>query len=226
MAKIKMGSIVTDMSGKLGGHVYAKNKGGNYVRTKATPSNPQTPAQMSIRGIFASISSGWSALTDAGRESFNGFVSSYGRTDIFGDLRNPTGKALYQRLNNNLAISDQALLSACVAPIVVPFANLVGANASVAGADFNATLDGVTTGSKVLIFATPSLSKGTKFVKNRLRLIKISAGAIAGDFDFKADYVSKFGALTAGANIYVGVKVINANGQSSPIETIKAVVTA
>ena len=226
MAKIKMGSIVTDMSGKLGGHVYAKNKGGNYVRTKATPSNPQTPAQMSIRGIFASISSGWSALTDAGRESFNGFVSSYGRTDIFGDLRNPTGKALYQRLNNNLAVSDQALLSACVAPIVVPFANLVGANASVAGADFNAILDGVTTGSKVLIFATPSLSKGTKFVKNRLRLVSVSAGSVAADFDFKSEYVAKFGALTVGANIYVGVKVINANGQASPIETIKAVITA
>jgi len=43
--KIKFGSIVVNGSGKLGGHVYSSNRGGNYVRTLATPSNPQTPAQ-------------------------------------------------------------------------------------------------------------------------------------------------------------------------------------
>ena len=38
--KIKFGSEVVDGRGKIGGHVYSKNKGGAYKRTKVTPSNP------------------------------------------------------------------------------------------------------------------------------------------------------------------------------------------
>ena len=67
MAKIKFGMMMTDASGKLGGQVFSKNRGGSYVRTKVTPTNPQSTAQMSIRGIFASISSRWSSLTEAQR---------------------------------------------------------------------------------------------------------------------------------------------------------------
>ena len=44
MAKIKFGMMMTDASGKLGGQVFSKNRGGSYVRTKVTPTNPQTAA--------------------------------------------------------------------------------------------------------------------------------------------------------------------------------------
>jgi hypothetical protein len=77
-----------------------------------------------------------------------------------------------------------------------------------------------------MVFATPTLSAGTKFVKNKLRLIGIFDGASAGSTDFWAEYVAKFGTPVAGANIYVGVRVINSNGQASPLETVKAVINA
>lgn len=224
MAKIKMGAFMTDISGKSGGHVFAKNKGGAYVRTKSTVTNPQSSAQMLIRGIFASISSKWSALTESSRESWNGFVSSYARTDVFGDLRNPTGKALYQRLNNNLAISGQALITECVSPLPVPFADLSAVAGSVSGSEILVNYEGNLTGTKLLIFATPSLSQGTKFVKNKLRLIAVVNGANGADQNVHTEYVDKFGAIVADANIYFGVKVINSNGQASPLEIKKSVI--
>ena len=55
MAKIKFGMMMTDARGKLGGQVFSKNKGGAYVRTKVTPSNPQTIAQTTRRALFAAI---------------------------------------------------------------------------------------------------------------------------------------------------------------------------
>lgn len=226
MAKIKFGMMMTDASGKLGGQVFSKNRGGSYVRTKVTPLNPQSTAQMSVRGIFASISSSWSALLEGQRATFNNFVSDYARTDIFGDLRNPSGKNLYQRLNQNLAISGQASISVCVSPSEVPFANVQSADGDISNTEFIVNTQGETTDSKLVIWATAPLSQGTSFVKNKLRQIAVVDGGSAIQADVWAEYVAKFGTPTAGANIFVGVRVINANGQASPLETIKATIVA
>jgi hypothetical protein len=223
MAKIKFGAMMVDASGKLGGQVFSKNRGGAYIRTKATPLNPQTTAQMTIRGIFASISSAWSGLTEASRQSFNNLVSSYARTDIFGDLRNPSGKNLFQRLNQNLVISGQPQITTCVQPSEVPFANLSAVTLDSASPAIDLTYNGNTTGSKVVVWATPPLSAGTSFVKNKLRQIAVTAGADGATVDLYPEYIAKFGAFADDNNIYFGVRVINANGQASPLEIIKAV---
>ena len=226
MAKIKFGMMMTDASGKLGGQVFSKNRGGSYVRTKVTPTNPQTSAQSTIRGIFASISSRWSSLTGAQRASFNGFVQAYARTDIFGDLRNPSGKSLFQRLNQNLELSGQTQRDVCISPAEVPFANLASALADVSSTSFTAAYAGDLTGCKVVVWATPQMSQGTKFVKNQLRQILVTNGGNAASVDIYSAYVSKFGVPVAGANISVAVRVINTNGQASPLEVVKASVQA
>lgn len=223
MAKIKFGAMMVDASGKLGGQVFSKNRGGAYIRTKTTPLNPQTTAQMSIRGIFASISSAWSVLSEASRQSFNNLVSSYARTDIFGDLRNPSGKNLFQRLNQNLAISGQDQIIICSQPQEVPFANLSEVVLNSDDSEINLSYSGNATGSKIVVWATPPLSAGTSFVKNKLRQIGVLVGAEAVSVNIVNEYIAKFGAYNDTDNIYFGVRVINANGQASPLETIKAV---
>lgn len=222
MAKIKFGAMMVDASGKLGGQVFSKNRGGAYIRTKTTPLNPQTTAQMAIRGIFSSISSAWSGLSEESRQSFNNLVSSYARTDIFGDLRNPSGKNLFQRLNQNLVISGQAQITVCGQPQEVPFANLTGVTLDSNAGAIDLVTEGVTEGSKVVVWATPPLSAGTSFVKNKLRQIAVLNGGDAVTADVAAQYIAKFGAFEDGSNIYFGVRVINSNGQASPLETIKA----
>lgn len=226
MAKIKFGMMMTDASGKLGGQVFSKNRGGSYVRTKSTPVNRQSSAQMNVRGIFASISSRWSSLSESARESFNGFVGDYSRTDIFGDLRNPSGKALFQRLNQNALISGQAQIDVCVSPESVPFANLKQAELELADTIFILEAEGNLTGAKVVVWATPSLSLGTKFVKNRLRQLVVLDGNNNTGYDIYSAYIARFGVPVVGANVHVGIRVINSNGQASPLEVTKARVLA
>jgi hypothetical protein len=84
------------------------------------------------------------------------------------------------------------------------------------------TLSGNTAGSKILVLATPSLTQGTTFVKNKLRVIGVLDGSAPSIQDVIAIYVAKFGQYAPDANIYFATRVINANGQASPIETIKA----
>ena len=108
---MKFGAIVTDGRGKIGGHVASKNRGGAYLRTKVTPVNGQTTAQTSIRNRFTNLSQGWRGLTADERNAWNAAVADYARTDIFGDLHQPTGFNLYQRLNNNLVTIGEASIS-------------------------------------------------------------------------------------------------------------------
>lgn len=225
MAKIKFGMMMTDARGKLGGQVFSKNRSGAYVRTKVTPVNGQTTAQTGVRSIFGAISQQWSGLTQPQRDAFDGAVEDWARTDIFGDLKNPTGKNLYQRLNNQLIVAGLSPITAPPLKLEMPDAvvsvvniDLTADTITLTGADANAS-------TRVVVFATAPLSQGTKFVKNRLRQIDSFAGNAAVPGDLYTAYVAKFGAPLAAQNIVFGIKYVLATGQASPMQTIKATIT-
>lgn len=226
MAKIKFGMMMTDARGKLGGQVFSKNASGAYIRTKVTPTNPQTSYQASSRALFASISAGWSLLTADQRNAWNSAVTDWAKTDIFGDLKNPTGKALYQRLNNQAqsaglsAVADVPTKQDMPSDIIESAVIGIGAGTlNINGANSDAS-------TQIMLFATPVLTAGTKFVKDKLRLI----GTFAGDENFAASnytsYVDKYNVPTTNANIYIGVKYVLSSGQASPIQVVKATVNA
>lgn len=222
MAKIKFGAIVVDGRGKLGGHVLSSNKSGNYIRTKVTPNNPQTPAQTTVRQAFATISSGWSGLTDAQRESYSSKVEEYGRTNIFGDLKNPSGKALYQRLNNTLLLAGKNLLLNCPNPTEILTSQVLEITCQSSNILEIGLVNSVL-GSVIKVTATPSLSAGTMFVKNKLRVIKYITATASLTYEVSADYNEVFGSLSNNDNIFVGVSFINANGQESPMQVVKVI---
>jgi len=226
MAKVKFGMFMTDARGKVGGQVFSKNNAGAYVRTKVTPSNPNTAAQSAARALFASISQQWSTLTDAVRASFNAAVSDWSRTDVFGDLKNPTGKNLFQRLNNQAqsaglspVVTVPAKLEMPSAPITAVAIDTTAETITATGLDTNAS-------TQVVMGGTPVMSAGTKYVKNRLRQIIADDGASFLPADAYAQYVAKFGAPTAGDNVYISVKYVLASGQASPEQILKATVSA
>jgi len=97
MAKIKFGFGVAEVRNKLGGSVFARNKGGNYVRTKVTPLNPQTSAQVGARSLLTSLAQSFRALSQNEITAWNNATTQWQTTDIFGDLVSPTGLALYVR---------------------------------------------------------------------------------------------------------------------------------
>lgn len=213
--KMQFGSIVVAGSGKIGGHVASRNRSGAYLRTKVTPVNPSTSFQQNARGLLSSLSTQWSGLTEAQRLSFNGAVSQFAKTDIFGDLKNPSGFNLYVKLNSNLVNTGQAQITTAPEKIEIPFSGIdTIAMAAGAGTGSIDLLDGALDGETVMIFATPSLSAGTTFAKNKKRFIgyaTVTAGAIA----FGAAYVARFGAFAAGANIQVSFKAVAETGQTT-----------
>jgi hypothetical protein len=226
MAKIKFGMMMTDARGKLGGQVFSKNRGGAYIRTKVTPSNPRSIDQQANRALLGSLSQQWSGLTEADRASWNGAVSNWAKTNIFGDSHNPTGKNLFVQLNKNLSAAGYATISVAPEKVEMAILGLSGVSFLLGAEELRFYANGDLTGFTVVLSATPSLTQGTSNAKNKFRTFYSSPQATYSDTDAFEAYAAKFGTPVLGANIQVSVKLVADNGQLSVPEGVKAVITA
>lgn len=226
MAKIKLSAIVSEMRGKLNGSVFSKNRGGAYIRTKVTPVNPSTIAQGAVRAALTSISQAWRGLTEAQRLAWAGAVSAFTSTDIFGDIKTPSGINLYNKLNLNLHAIGEASISTPPAVVSVGYVSALSlaadASANTIAATF--TAEGASVDQTVIVEATPCLSAGKSFVKSEFRQIGTFAGNATSPQAIGAMYVAKFGAMTADKKIFVRLKFVDKNtgvsGQYTSASTI------
>lgn len=223
--KIKFGAIVTDGRGKIGGHVASKNRGGAYLRTKVTPTNPNTTAQAQARSLLGSLSQAWRDLTAEQRLAWNGAVSEWSKTDIFGDIKNPTGLNLYIKVNANLSSVGAGLLTVPAPKEATPTAFPVSAVYSIATNDITFTMSD-SSGATIdaLVRATPSLSQGVSFVKSELRVIGSYTGT--GTTLVASAYDAKYGTPTLGDNVVASVQYVLSNGQKTVPVQVKVTVSA
>jgi hypothetical protein len=227
--KIKFGSFVTEGRGKIGGHVASKNRSCAYLRTKVTPVNAQTSAQMSIRNRFTEFAQGWRSLTEEQRAAWIGAVSDYLKTNVFGDSVKPTGSTLYQRLNNNLSIIGVAAILVPPLPAAVGVVTVVSLAVAAGAGTMSLVLEGaVPADTKVKVWATAPQSAGKSFVKSEFRLISILAAAAATPVNLKAAYEAKFGSVgLAGQKVFVKVVAVNSTtGQEGTPSQVSGIVAA
>lgn len=224
--KVKFGSLVVDGRGKIGGHVMSKNRGGAYMRTKVTPSNPRSATQQANRSLLGSLSASWSGLTDSQRNSWNGAVNDWSKTNIFGDNIKPTGKNLFVALNKNINAIGGATILVAPAKVEMAILGLTAVDVAIGATTINLLDAGNADAIQVVVSATPPLSAGTSFTKGKFRKIYNALGASVVPADLYDAYVAKFGAPALGQNISFEVKLVEANGQMSVPEVVKATIVA
>lgn len=201
--KIKYSALVSDARGKLNGSVASKNRYGNYLRNKITPTNPQTSAQSRMRALFGSISKGWGALTQAQRNLWEDFSRQHPYNDIFGDSKVLQGSAMYQRVNLNLSKLEKSLLVVPGAVSDIPPLEQVhalmdlGSGGDIEIIQVTGEFDDTTTENQTMVvYATPPISPGRNFVKNDFRLIDwADADGLTADIvkDVTSKYIEAFG---------------------------------
>lgn len=228
MALIKFGLVVVDARGKLGGHVFTKSRKGATIRTKVTPSNPNTTAQSQARQRLANLSTNWGALTDEQRKSWNAATGQFLKTNIFGDNKEPSGRDLYVKLNFNLMTAVASPLVNPPTPQEFPLIDLgetkfdAGVGESVDFADLPTAGD---VNFVYVFWATPPMSPGRFNFSGAYRIIAVSQA-----YNNKAvytAYIDKYGTPPVGQAIGFGVSQIsNVSGQQSPMLTTRAIVEA
>lgn len=216
MALIKWGMMVVDGRGKLGGHVLTKSRNGASVRTKVTPTNPQTSYQQANRSIFGQLSSNWTSLTEAQRQAWNSAVKEFEKTNIFGDLKAPAGRDLYISLNRNIlqAGGTEILIPPTkqgIKPNAIKDLSFDQAN-SVIDIELQTELDA---NEMALVYFTAPMSPGRYNFSGAYRFFNAEVAAgIKVEF---LDYKERFGELVPGKALGLQVVICNkVTGEKSP----------
>jgi hypothetical protein len=75
MARVKFGSVISEVSGSIAGVTFQKYYGGSSIRKKPLPSKSASQSQVIARNFVAQVQQSWASLTDAQRQSWSSFLS-------------------------------------------------------------------------------------------------------------------------------------------------------
>lgn len=219
MALIKFGMMMSDARGKLGGQVFTKTRSGATVRTKVTPTNPQTAAQQNARAILGNLSASWRTLSEEQRNGWISAVDGFTRTNIFGDTYNPSGKNLFVGLNSNLATVGKPVIETPPVPVELPSYVLesvaISGNTEEIELGFSGTIPNLHF-SVVYQASKPSSAGRNNFSGQYATFHSVSTGTAPTPAVLWTAYVAKFGMPTDGAKIAIKTFVLsNTSGQKS-----------
>lgn len=122
MAVVKMGAIVTDIKGKLGGHVFQGTLGGSTMRTKfkggksladtvKRAGDPIPGIDITVNQLFAGVSANWKNTSPEEKASWDALKKSWTFTNKFGDVVQRSGNAIYTAANINRRLAGLSILS-------------------------------------------------------------------------------------------------------------------
>ena len=82
MALVKVGPIVSDIKGTIGGVTYSRNRAGLYVKNPSSP-GIYTPYSQTVKDNFVTAVNNWSGLIDSEARAWDLFAEKYGRRPSF-----------------------------------------------------------------------------------------------------------------------------------------------
>lgn len=228
MALIVPGPLAAIVSGKVGGVVWSRGKGGPIVKNLVIPTDPQSNPQLDARQILSGQSQAWQALTDAQRDSWSNWAVQNLVTNRVGAQIQLSGHQAFVRLNAKLEHASATQLTAppiSAPPLALDTLSLVADIGSVSF-DLAFTATPLGAGVELWMLAAVVNSAGIKYVRNLYRFIGNSAAAQASPFDPQSLIEARFGALVVGQTVHILVSTFDtATGlQSVPLHAQDVVV--
>lgn len=160
-------------SGSVGGLTFSRGKGGNYTRARAIPTNRNSAGQIAQRAKFQFFTQAWSQLSAAERNAWNSAANlpEWKVKNTLGDMISLSGKALYMKLNLNLAMIGTTVINTPPAFISKPAVTDLSLDITSESFEvtFNADSD---TYNTYLIWATPPMGMGVSYNANLFRFLK------------------------------------------------------
>jgi len=121
MALIKFGGGVTQASGSIGGTTFARNRFGNYSRSRTKPVNPNTALQSGVRGRLAYLAEYWSSQLTAGeRGAWATYAAAVASLNRLGESVYLTGFNHFLRSNTSRLQGGGAVIDAGPTVLTLP----------------------------------------------------------------------------------------------------------
>jgi hypothetical protein len=209
MAKTRGGAIVGQVSGSVGSNVFSRNRFGSYIRNRSVPINPNTSYQQNVRSVFSNQSSAWGGLNATKRAAWKTWAQNNPVVDCFGDQQVLTGHQGFIQLNSRIAQAGDTVIE--VPPVVGAPDGLtslsVTADIGVGPAAITFTATPLGASERMFIWGCLVDSPGVSYVKNRYKLIHISAKNLATGWDWQVAMQNRFGSILVGQTCHIMASV-------------------
>lgn len=224
MALIKLGALITEISGKIGGQSFGHGNGGTYLKNNGSQINTRSSKQLKQRNNTALISSKWRDLTTKQKDTFKSEAINYPYTNRIGETKYYSGFNLFQKFNQNLLLINEALITNCP-----PFETLSNPSINIDSygrSFFNISAKGTNSKDKYLIFATPGLSPGIGNPFKYFKLVTVLDNRdLSRPYNIYNMYFNIFGQYQENNAVFIGIKAVNINtGNNSEITSTDSVI--
>lgn len=188
LSKMLVKGVFTNISGSIGGVTGSRNKGGQYLRARTTPVNPNSAAQQQARTRFTDANEAWATLSVARKESWDGFSEIQTATNRLGDPITLSGQNAFIGSYSSLEAAGITPALDPPAPNTQPPSYLIPEFVFEFAGDINAITPfpagTLGAGDRLLIGCSPNLPPGVSRFKGPFRNFSAVAGnAIGSDIE-------------------------------------------
>jgi hypothetical protein len=175
----------------------------------ATPANPETPAQMTIRRILKRVSARWRALQETQRAAWITAAQNYRTHARLGQGGPLTGAQLFNKINCTLALFGQEQVDAPPAlpqfPDLAPQGPVITNTGGVIALKLTCTGD---PGENTIVRGSPPLSAGRDKCAN-YRILGLCPAPADGAADITALYTARYGAPPGVWTFFAGLSALD-----------------
>lgn len=212
MALLVPGAAVSVLSGKIGGVVFARNRGGAYARSYAIPTRVTSDSAQDVKASFAAASRGYANLTTAQIAAWDQYGQENPVSNRIGQLITLKGQSWYVGVNSRLIGANETPISVppiLPSPVIAVASNLViDVNGDQAHIDIAEHVDDASI--RVILYGARSVSAGKRYVENLYTGVYLSnAGDSGTTLDFSAGLILKLGTIQKGVTYHIKVQMLD-----------------
>lgn len=214
MALVKLGSIVTDIKGKIGGSYFSGSLGGTALQStgatgrRAVNQNPNpyfnnTQSGQRVSSVLLSVVRSWKNVSPANKSAWVAAAPNFPTVNKFGVPVKPSGYHTFVHINYSRLAAGNSLLSTPPVPDAgtLPVAFTI-TTCSSAAVIINLTT-AIPSGYLGIIKATRSMSAGIKPSKSLFTSIYWATAGASGSQNISSAYVSRYGGAVTGNTLWV-----------------------
>jgi len=221
MARVKFGSVVTGIKGKVGGQVFQQNRYGWTLRQKPIATGNNSASKSAKRQMLLQVSQHWRTLTDAQRIGWNDMAPSWPHVDPFGDPVQLTGYNLFCMVSLNLLTIGGTIVDAASLPATITALLTVDVSLGAAGGQYRIdfTPTPLVNDDVIIVWASPQVSAGEGLVVSKLKIIDSLSRINTSPIDASAAYSKVFPRkMVEGNKIHTALQVVSQlNGTAGPL---------
>jgi hypothetical protein len=208
MAIVKLGGIVTEISGKIGGQSFSNY--GSFATLKNITQRNTLPSakQARQRFITGQISGSWAQLTQSQRDGWETASVNYTYYNKIGVQVTRNGFQTFNFLNQNLTLIGVApnVNAPAYVPVTQPKINII----DISSGNFEIQSNNSSATYLYALFAAPNLPNGVSYAQNRMKYCgTITSAQLNAGYDVIADIEAVFGNLAFPNKISIIIDPIN-----------------